>query len=61
MEAIILTTEMRVAELEKTLNDPSFYVTRAKEAPGLITELNAVKAEVSRLYTRWSELEQIAK
>jgi ATP-binding cassette subfamily F protein uup len=61
IETVILTAEMRVAELEKALNDPAFYVTRAKEAPGLIAELNAVKAEVSRLYTRWAELEQIAK
>ena len=60
MEAAILTAEARVAEFEKTLNDPGFYVTRAKEAPGLIAELNASKAEVSRLYARWSELEQIA-
>jgi ABC transport system ATP-binding/permease protein len=61
MEAVILATETRVAELERTLNDPSFYVTHAKEAPGLIAELDAAKTEVSRLYTRWSELEQIAK
>jgi ATP-binding cassette subfamily F protein uup len=61
MESAILTAEMRVAELEKTLNDHGFYVTRAKEAPSLIAELDAAKAEVSRLYTRWSELDQIAK
>ena len=61
VEAVILTAETRVAELEKVLNDPGFYVTRAKEAPSLIAELNAAKAEVSRLYTRWSELDQIAK
>jgi ABC transport system ATP-binding/permease protein len=59
MEAAILNAEMRVSELEKTLNDPGFYVTRAKEAPGLIAELDAAKAEVSRLYTRWSELDRI--
>ena len=61
METAILTVEMRVTELEKALNNPDFYATRAKEAPGLIAELNAAKAEVSRLYTRWSELDQIAK
>jgi ATP-binding cassette subfamily F protein uup len=61
MEAAILAAETRVTELEKVLNDPGFYVTRAKEAPGLIAELDAAKTEVSRLYTRWSELEQIAK
>jgi ABC transport system ATP-binding/permease protein len=61
IETVILAAEMRVAELEKTLNDPGFYVTRAKEAPNLLAELNAVKVEVSRLYTRWSELDKIPK
>jgi hypothetical protein len=61
MEAAILTAEMRVSELEKTLNDPGFYVTRAKDAPSLIAELEAARTEVSRLYTRWSELDRIPK
>jgi ATP-binding cassette subfamily F protein uup len=61
METAILTAEARVAELETTLNDPDFYATRAKEAAGLVAELEAKKTEVTRLYARWSELEQIGK
>ena len=61
MEATILATETRVAELETTLNDPNFYATRAKEAAGLAAELVAAKAEVARLYARWEELERISK
>ncbi len=61
MEAAILAAESRAAELEATLNDPSFYATRAKEGPALIAELEAAKAEVARLYARWEELGQIGK
>ena len=61
MEAVIVTAESRVAELEGTLHDPDFYATRAKEAPALIAELEAAKAEVSRLYARWEELGQVGK
>ena len=61
MEAGILTAETRVAEIERTLGDPDFYATRAKEAAGLTAELEATKAEVSRLYARWAELEQIGR
>jgi ATP-binding cassette subfamily F protein uup len=61
MEAAILAAEMRATELEQTLNDPGFYVTRAKEAAALIAELEATKAEVARLYARWAELDQIGQ
>ena len=58
MEAAILAVEARVTELETTLNDPNFYSTRAKEAASLATELDAAKAEVTRLYARWAELDK---
>jgi ATP-binding cassette subfamily F protein uup len=61
MEAAILAAETRVAELETLLNDPSFYITRAKDAPAANAELEAAKAEVSQLYARWEELSQIGK
>jgi ATP-binding cassette subfamily F protein uup len=57
MEAAILATEARVAELEKTLNDPQFHATRSREAHGLLAELDEKKAQVGRLYARWQELE----
>jgi ABC transport system ATP-binding/permease protein len=56
MEAAILATETRVQELETTLNDPDFHATRSREAHGLIEDLEAAKAEVTRLYERWQEL-----
>jgi ATP-binding cassette subfamily F protein uup len=61
MEAAIQAAEARVSELEATLNSPGFYASRAKEVPGLIVELDAAKSEVTRLYTRWAELDQIGK
>jgi ATP-binding cassette subfamily F protein uup len=60
MEAAILAEEEKAAAIETTLNDPEFYITRSLEAPALTTELEAVKAEVHRLYERWEELNQIA-
>ena len=61
MEDAILSTEARVEELERTLNDPEFHATRSREARALIEELEAKKADVARLYARWQELEQIAR
>ena len=59
MEAAILAAETRVAELESTLNDPAFHATRSREARALVADLEAAKAEVTRLYARWHELDQI--
>jgi ATP-binding cassette subfamily F protein uup len=59
MEAGIQEVEARVSALEKTLNDPEFYVSRAREAPGLLAELEAARVEVARMYARWEELEQL--
>jgi len=56
MEEAIMRAEESVAEIENLLNDPSFYITRAKEAPGLIAQLAPAKSEVARLYSRWEEL-----
>jgi ATP-binding cassette subfamily F protein uup len=61
MEATILTAEEEVAAMEKTLNDPSFFVSRAKEAPALVAQLESKKAEVARLYARWHELDAVAQ
>ena len=59
MEAAILAAETRVHELETTLNDPEFHATRSRDAHGLIEDLDAAKAEVTRLYGRWEELAAI--
>lgn len=59
IEALILEAEERVGRLEATLNDPDFYVARAKEAPSLIADLEKERQEVNRLYARWAELEAL--
>jgi ABC transport system ATP-binding/permease protein len=59
MEAAILALETQVQELEATLNDPSFYATRAAEAPQVLARLETARQEVARLYARWAELEAI--
>lgn len=59
MEAAIHTAESRVSEIEALLNDPSFYITRSQEASGLLEEVEATKAEIARLYSRWEELESL--
>jgi hypothetical protein len=56
METAILAAETRVQELETILNDPEFHATRSREAHRLIADLEAAKAEVTRLYERWQEL-----
>lgn len=56
MEDAILAAETRVEELERTLNDPEFHATRAREAHGLIAGLETARAEVTKLYARWEEL-----
>lgn len=57
MEETILRMEKHAAELEETLNDPAFYATRAAEAPAFVEKLSSAKAEITRLYGRWEELE----
>jgi ATP-binding cassette subfamily F protein uup len=59
MEETIHTAEAAVSELEAKLNDPSFYIENAAEAPTLIADLERMKAEVAALYTRWEELDAI--
>ena len=57
METQIMEAEGKASDWEATLNDPAFYATRAAEAPQIIANLKAAKAEVARLYARWQELE----
>ena len=59
MEETIHAAEAAVSELEAKLNDPSFYIENAAEAPTLIADLERMKAEVAALYTRWEELDAI--
>ncbi len=60
MEEKILATESEVEVLQQKLSDPGVYKDHATEVPGWIAALDAKRAEVDRLYTRWQELEALA-
>lgn len=49
--------EESVNALEQKLADPSTYAESGAEVPQLVAELEAARAEVARLMTRWEELE----
>ena len=59
IEETILAAEQKTAEIEHKLNDSDFFVERYEEANRLSDEIGPAKAEVSRLYKRWEELEAI--
>lgn len=61
MEDTILAAENRAAEIDRLLNDPDFFVTRSAEAPALLKEQEKLKADITRLYSRWEELAAIAE
>lgn len=61
IEDRVLAAEARVEELERILNDAGFYATRAADAPRVIADLEAARAEVSVLYSRWQELDAVGK
>jgi ATP-binding cassette subfamily F protein uup len=61
IETAIQDAERAVQELEATLQDGSIYATRAAEVPGLVAALDAARLKVDALYSRWEELEVIAK
>ncbi len=60
IEETIHAAEAAAELLDKTLHDPGFYATRSAELPRVAAELDAAKAEITRLYERWEELEAIA-
>jgi ATP-binding cassette subfamily F protein uup len=49
--------EQQVSALEQKLADPSTYSASGTDVPRLVAELDAAKAEVTRLMARWEELE----
>jgi len=59
METTILAAEAVVAALEQQLNDPDFHASSFAEVPAVVARLDAAKAEVTRLYQRWEELEAL--
>jgi ATP-binding cassette subfamily F protein uup len=59
MEAAILAAEERKASLEAALGDPATYQSGGAAVAGMRADLEAVTAEVERLYARWQELEAL--
>lgn len=59
METAILAIEQEAEGLEALLHDPDFQAKRFAEIPELVEKLDADKAKVAKLYTRWEELEAI--
>ncbi|MCF7673993.1 MAG: ATP-binding cassette domain-containing protein [Akkermansiaceae bacterium] len=59
IEDVIHAAEERVAALEAQLNDPDFHATSFAEVPAVVAQLDAAKAETTRLYQRWEKLESL--
>jgi ATP-binding cassette subfamily F protein uup len=61
IEQAILSAESRVADLEAALSDPTLFKDRGTEVPALVARLDQARAAVEHLYTRWHELEELAR
>ena len=61
IEDVIHTAEAKVAAIEALLNDPDFQLNRFAEVPETVAKLEAEKAHVHTLFTRWEALEALAQ
>jgi ATP-binding cassette subfamily F protein uup len=59
MEAQIHAIEAEVARIEGLFADPEFFRKHAAQVNQLTHELDAAKENVTKLYTRWEQLEAI--
>jgi ATP-binding cassette subfamily F protein uup len=59
MEKTILAAEEEVSRLEALFAQPDFYSKHGSNWQKLESDLEAARAEVTRLYSRWEELTQI--
>ena len=59
MEETIMQAEQKVADLEALFALPDFHVKYGRQVNDLMAQLDAAKAEVTRLYARWEELESL--
>jgi len=59
IEQDVLTAETEITNLESTLADPTFYVTRSREFPVFEAQLESMKVRLAALYARWQELESL--
>lgn len=59
IEREIVVAEAEVERLQAIFSEPDFYQKRGDTTSQLKGELDAAKATVDRLYTRWNELEEL--
>jgi ATP-binding cassette subfamily F protein uup len=59
IEAQIHEVEAEVARIEGLFADPEFFRKHAAQVNQLTTELDTAKENVTKLYSRWEELEAI--
>jgi ATP-binding cassette subfamily F protein uup len=59
IEHEIVDAEAEVERLEAVFSQPDFYQKRGDQISQLTRELDAARATVDRLYTRWNELEEL--
>jgi ATP-binding cassette subfamily F protein uup len=59
IEPEIAALEQAIAALETQLNEPSFYIDHAAEAPALLAQVEDKKAQLETKLNRWAELEEI--
>ncbi|KAB2637835.1 MAG: ATP-binding cassette domain-containing protein, partial [Verrucomicrobia bacterium] len=59
IEGLIHAAEQGVRDIEGRLNDPAFQAESFAEIPALVQQLDAAKAQLARLYTRWEDLERL--
>ena len=59
METAIHAIEQEAEGIEALLHDPEFQAKRFAEIPEFVEKLDAAKADVARLYTRWEVLEAL--
>jgi ABC transport system ATP-binding/permease protein len=59
LEPEIAALESAIAAIEARLNDPAFFVEHSAQAPALLAEADAKKAELDARMNRWAELEEL--
>jgi ATP-binding cassette subfamily F protein uup len=59
IEPAINAAEEEIARIEQIFGEPDFHRQFGQKTDELTAELEAAKARVAQLYTRWEELEKI--
>lgn len=57
IESTIEQTEANKLDIESTLNQPGFYEGQHEEVQAVLATLEDTREEITRLYTRWEDLE----